>query len=166
MLKVPGAPWGCTWPALTALLTAAHTPLQIAEASLVAAYCRCWKTEGHWSPRDRWLFFGSKEGMKALKYSLVHWITISNSKWNCRWSMPLKSPAHFYLSKEFEAFLQTSYLASFTTSWALHFPPRGFYTLKLYNLNHVWNLPQKFPLIFLTSLSLQPMESSKRKERL
>lgn len=74
MLKVPGAPWGCTWPALTALLTAAHTPLQIAEASLVAAYCRCWKTEGHWSPRDRWLFFfGSKEGIEGT--GNIRWCT-------------------------------------------------------------------------------------------
>lgn len=32
--------------------------------------------------------------------------------------------------------------------------------------NHIWNLPQKFPPIFLTSLSLQPRKVERKKERL
>lgn len=41
--------------------------------------------------------------------------------------------------------------------------PRGFFATKFPSA-HIWNLPQKFPLIFLTSLSLQPGEVQREKK--
>lgn len=41
--------------------------------------------------------------------------------------------------------------------------PRWFFATKFHSAS-VWNLPQKFPLIFLTSLSLQPREVQREKK--
>lgn len=41
--------------------------------------------------------------------------------------------------------------------------PKRFFATKFHS-THIWNLPQKFPLIFLTSLSLQPREVQREKK--